>query len=68
MPGEGLDFPLPYLRAYFRKQGVAGSGIHVVSSELTLAGLMPRLTGLQPQADRSRAEARHAVTALVAAL
>jgi FMN-dependent NADH-azoreductase len=68
MPGEGLDFQVPYLRAYFRKQGVAGSGIHVVSSELTLARLVPRLTALQPRADRSRAEARHAVTALAAAL
>ena len=67
-PGEGLDFQVPYLRAYFGKQGVAEPGIHVVSSELTLAGLVPRMIGRRPQADRSHAEARHAVTALAAAL
>ena len=68
MPGEGLDFQLPYLRAYFRKQGVAESGIHVVSSELTLAALVPRMAGRQAQAERSRAAADTAVTALAATL
>ena len=68
MPGEGLDFQLPYLRAYFRKQGVPESGIHCVSADLTLAGLVPRLEGLRARADRSRAEALQAVAALAAAL
>jgi FMN-dependent NADH-azoreductase len=68
MPGHGLDFQLPYLRAYFRKQGVAESGIHLVSADLTLAGLVPRLEGLRAQADRSRAGALQAVAALAAAL
>jgi FMN-dependent NADH-azoreductase len=67
-PGQGLDFQLPYLRAYFRKQGVAESGLHTVSSDLTLAGLVPRLIGRQPQAERSYTEARRAVTSLAATL
>lgn len=63
-PGEGLDFQLPYLRAYFRRYGVPDENIHSVAAELTLAGLVPRLAGSRPEADRSLAAARAAVAAL----
>jgi FMN-dependent NADH-azoreductase len=68
MPGEGLDFQVPYLRAYFRKQGVAETGIHVVSADLTVAGLVPRMASLRPRAERSLAQARAAVTDLATEL
>ncbi len=67
-PGEGQDFQVPCLRAYFRRQGVAESGIHVVSSELTRAGFAPGMASLRPQAERSLAEARARATELAAAL
>lgn len=68
MPGEGRDFQVPYLRAYFRKQGVAESNIHVISSEWTVAGFIPGMASLLPQAERSLAEARTAVANMAAAL
>jgi FMN-dependent NADH-azoreductase len=68
MPGHGLDFQLPYLRAYFRKQGVPETGIHVVAAELTIAGLLPSMASRQPLAERSLAQARAAVTDLATAL
>lgn len=46
------DFQTPYLRAYFANQGVADENIHLVSAELTLATLVPRLAHLQPLAAR----------------
>lgn len=67
-PGQGLDFQVPYLRAYFRRQGVAESGIHVVSAELTVAGFTPGLASLRPVAERSLAQARAAVVDLAAAI
>lgn len=67
-PGEGQDFQVPYLRAYFRKQGVPESGIRVISSEWTVAGFIPGMASLRRQAGRSLAEARAAVTDLAAAL
>ena len=63
-PGEGQDFQVPYLRAYFRKQGVAESRIHVISAEWTVAGFIPGMASLRPKAARSLAEARAAVTDL----
>jgi FMN-dependent NADH-azoreductase len=68
MPGEKLDFQLPYLRAYFRKQGVPAAGIHVVSAELTVAGVVPGMAGHRRLAERSLAQAQAAVTDLAAAL
>jgi FMN-dependent NADH-azoreductase len=64
--GEGLDFQVPYLRAYFRKQGVPEAGIHVVAAEETIAGLLPRMAARRPAAERSLAEARRAVSELAA--
>jgi FMN-dependent NADH-azoreductase len=68
MPGEYMDFQLPYLRAYFRKQGVPESGIHVVAADLTIAGLLPAMASRRPQAERSLARARDAVSDLAAEL
>lgn len=67
-PGEDWDFQLPYLSAYFRRQGVPDSGIHVVHAELTAAGFVPGMASLRPQAERSLAQARAAVTSLAAFL
>ena len=51
-----------------RRQGVPDSGIHVVRAELTVAGFVPGLASLRPQAERSLAQARAAVTSLAAFL
>jgi FMN-dependent NADH-azoreductase len=67
-PGEGWDFQLPYLSAYFRRHGVPDSGIHVVRAELTVAEFVPDMASLRPQAQRSLAEARAAVSNLAAVL
>jgi len=65
---EGRDFQVPYLRAYFRKQGVDETRIHVVCADLTIAGIIPGLASHRPQAERSLAEAQAAVTDLAAQL
>ena len=67
-PREGQDFQVPYLRAYFRKQGVAESSIHVISAEWTVAGFVPGMADLRPRAERSLAQARAAVTNLATTL
>ena len=67
-PREGRDFQVPYLRAYFRKQGVAEENVHVVTAELTLAGLVPHLARFQPQGARSLAAARAEVATLASAI
>jgi FMN-dependent NADH-azoreductase len=56
--------PVPYLSAYFRKLGVPGDAIDVISAELTVAGLVPGMAGLRPRAEGSLARARAAVTRL----
>ncbi|HTU72005.1 MAG TPA: NAD(P)H-dependent oxidoreductase [Trebonia sp.] len=68
MPGEGRDFQLPYLRAYFRKQGVPETGIHVVAADLTIATVLPAMASRRPQAERSLADARAAVSDLATRL
>jgi FMN-dependent NADH-azoreductase len=68
MPGEGLDFQVPYLRAYFRKQGVPETRIHVIAADLTIAPLLPGMANRRPLAERSLAQAHAAVTDLVATL
>jgi FMN-dependent NADH-azoreductase len=68
MPGEALDFQTPYLRAYFRKQGVPEQAIHVISAELTLAGFAPGMANLQPEAERWLKQAYAALTDLAASL
>jgi hypothetical protein len=55
--------PAPYLRAYFGRRGVPDQSIHVITAELTLTGLVPRLAGSRPAAARSLAAARAQVTA-----
>jgi FMN-dependent NADH-azoreductase len=63
-PREGRDFQVPYLRAYFGNHGVPEENLSFVTAELTVAGLMPHLAHLQPQAVSSLAAARADVTAL----
>jgi FMN-dependent NADH-azoreductase len=65
-PGEGMDFQVPYLRAYFRKQGVAESRIHAVAAELTVAGMISAMAGLRSTAEESLRQARNDVLALAA--
>jgi FMN-dependent NADH-azoreductase len=67
-PGEGFDFQLPYLRAYFRRYGVPDENIRCVAAELTLAGIAPHMARFRPEADRSLSAATAAVTAVVADL
>ncbi|GAA4532009.1 FMN-dependent NADH-azoreductase [Amycolatopsis samaneae] len=67
-PLEGLDFQTPYLRAYFRRLGVAEEHLHFVAAELTRAGDIPTLAGFQGLAAESLAAAREAVTALATRL
>jgi FMN-dependent NADH-azoreductase len=67
-PGEGMDFQVPYLRAYFRKQGVAESRIHVTAAELTVAGMIPAMAGLRPAAEKSLAQATEDVRSFAAAV
>jgi FMN-dependent NADH-azoreductase len=64
---EAWDFELPYLRAYFGKQGVPEKNISFVNAELTLAGLVPHLARFRPLAASSLASARTEVIALGAA-
>ena len=68
MPGEALDFQAPYLRAYFRKQGVPEQRVHVVSAELTVAGFAPGMASLQPEGERSLKQAYAALADLAATL
>jgi FMN-dependent NADH-azoreductase len=56
-PREGCDFELPYLRAYFGRQGVPEANISFVSADLTLTSLAPHLVRFRPQAARSLAAA-----------
>ena len=65
-PGEGMDFQVPYLRAYFRKQGVAEPHIHAVAAELTVAGMIPAMAGLRSTAEESLIQARKDLLALAA--
>ena len=64
---EAWDFELPYLRAYFSRQGVPEENISFVNAELTLTGLVPHLARFRPQAARSLASARAEVMALATA-
>jgi FMN-dependent NADH-azoreductase len=66
-PRQDCDFQGPYLRAYFRRHGVAEENIHLVCPELTLAGLVPHLASSRPQAAASLASAEAQLTALAAA-
>jgi FMN-dependent NADH-azoreductase len=63
-PRAPYDFQTPYLRAYFGKQGVPDGNIHVVSAELTLATVVPRMGRCRAEAARSLAAARAEVLAL----
>jgi FMN-dependent NADH-azoreductase len=63
-PGEAMDFQTGYLRAYFGRLGV--NDIHVVTAELTLSALVPRLAGLRTLAADSLNAARAEVIALAA--
>ena len=65
-PHAAYDFQTPYLRAYFGRLGVAEEDMHVVSAELTMAGLVPHLADRLPQAAQSLAGARAEVAALAA--
>ena len=67
-PGEGSDFQLPYLRAYFRRYGVPDENISCVAAELTLAGLAPHMARFRPEAGRSLSAATAAVTAATPAV
>lgn len=60
------DFQTSYLRAYFGKQGVPEQNVHVVTAELTLAGVAAQLTRFAARAEQSLAAARERVTALAA--
>lgn len=63
---HACDFETTYLRAYLVKQGVSEHHIHVVTAELTLAGLVPRLARFRAQATGSLIAARAELTALAA--
>jgi FMN-dependent NADH-azoreductase len=65
-PHRASDFQTSYLCAYFGKQGVPEENVHVVTAELTLAGLAPHLARFAGRAERSLAAARERVTALAA--
>lgn len=62
---EAFDFQVPYLRALFRRFGVADENIHCVAAELTLAGLAPHLASKRGEASASLAAAHAAATALI---
>jgi FMN-dependent NADH-azoreductase len=64
-PAEASDFQVPYLRALWRRFGVADENIHCVAAELTLAGLAPHLARRRGEAEASLADARAATTALI---
>jgi FMN-dependent NADH-azoreductase len=63
-PRAGFDFQEPYLRTYFTNLGVEAENLAFVHAELTLAGLVPSLAHLRPEADASLAAARTAVAEL----
>ncbi|MFG3237563.1 FMN-dependent NADH-azoreductase [Streptomyces sp. NPDC048157] len=63
-PQEACDFQIPYLRAYFNRQGVAADNMRFISAEMTMAGLAPHLASFRPLAASSLAAARAEVTAL----
>jgi FMN-dependent NADH-azoreductase len=63
-PREPYDFQTPYLKAYFGELGVRR--LHFVAAELTLAGRLPHLAGLEELATDSLAKARKDVMALAA--
>jgi FMN-dependent NADH-azoreductase len=67
-PRQAYDFQLPYLRAYFAERGVREENLHVVTAEMTLAGLAPHLAWSRPLAARSLAAARQEVTTLATTL
>jgi FMN-dependent NADH-azoreductase len=64
-PRHACDFQTTYLRTYFVRQGVSERNIHIVTAELTLAGLVPHLARFGPMAADSLAAARAELTALV---
>ena len=66
-PRQALDLEIPYLRAYFRRHGVAVENIRFISAELTLAGLIPRLARFGPVAASSLAAAQAQVIGLAGA-
>lgn len=57
-PREAWDFQVPYLRALAAAHGVAEDDLHVVTAELTMAGVAPGLAALRPAAEASLAAAR----------
>ena len=63
-PREGMDFQLPYLRAYFGGLGVDGERLHLVNADLTRAADIPALARFQEFAAVSLAAATAEVTAL----
>lgn len=63
-PRAGWDFQTPYLRTYFAHKGVADGDLHVVTAEMTVAGIVAHLAGFRPMAAASLAAARAEVTAL----
>lgn len=63
-PRQACDFQTPYLRSYLAKQGVAVENIHVVTAEMTLAGIAPHLAQHEQRAAESLAEAQNAVIRL----
>ena len=60
------DFQTTYLRSYLARQGVSEENTHIVAAELTLAGLVPRLSQFAALAADSLAAARAELTALAA--
>jgi FMN-dependent NADH-azoreductase len=67
-PRAAMDFQVPYLRAWFGEHGVTPGDLHVVTAELTVAGLLPRLADLRPLAAASLATAEAELTRLAAEL
>jgi FMN-dependent NADH-azoreductase len=66
-PRDAWDFQTPYLRAYFRQQGVADENMSFVNAEMTLAAFAPHLAHFRPLAAHSMAAAQAEVTALATA-
>lgn len=64
-PAEAFDFQVPYLRALFRRFGVADENIQCVAAELTLAGLAPHLASRRGEASASLTAAHAATRALI---
>lgn len=61
---EGYDFQLPYLRAYFGKQGVPAENVSFARAEMTLSELVPQYGRYRPMAAASFETARADVLAL----